>query len=129
MDFERNFAMRLLFFLVLAGWLIIHGTSSSAIEVPEADSVESKTATGKVIVQIYGRMCEYHREDVEAALRPFKTVRQVEFLNDHGTVLVRYQSGSETPEQYAGAVDRAVATGWNCTARVDRGERRQGTIE
>ena len=67
-------------------------------------------------------MCEYHREDVEGALRAFNAVQQVEFLNDHGTVLVQYQPGSETPEQLAEAVHRALAAGWNCTARVDRGE-------
>jgi hypothetical protein len=54
-------------------------------------------------------MCEYHREDVEGALRAFNTVKQVEFLNDHGTVLVRYQPGSETPELFADAVHRALA--------------------
>lgn len=90
--------MRLVFFLVLAGWLTMTGTSSFATEVSETDSVESKAAAGEVIVQIFGRMCEYHREDVERALRVFNTVRQVEFLNDHGTVLVRYQPGNETPE-------------------------------
>jgi hypothetical protein len=84
--------------------------------------MESKTSASEVIVQIFGRMCEYHREDVEAALRAFNRVRQVEFLNNHGTVLVRYQPGSETPEQLADAVHRALASGWNCTARVDRGE-------
>jgi hypothetical protein len=114
--------MRLAFFLVLAGWLTMIGTSSFATEVSETDSVESKAATGEVIVQIFGRMCEYHREDVEAALLPFNRVRQVKFLNDHGTVLVRYQPGSETPEQLADAVHRALAAGWNCSARVDRGE-------
>jgi len=113
--------MRLVFFLTLAGWLMV-GTSSFAAGAPETDSVESKTAEDEAIVQIFGRMCEYHREDVEAALRAFNRVRQVEFLNNHGTVLVRYQPGSETPEQFAGAVHRALAAGWNCTARVDRGE-------
>ncbi len=98
------------------------GTSSFAAETPETESVESKTAAGEAIVQIFGRMCEYHREDVGTALRAFKTVRQVEFLNDHGTVLVQYQLGSETPEQLAAAVHRALAAGWNCSARVDRGE-------
>ncbi|THJ12439.1 MAG: cation transporter [Nitrospira sp. CG24C] len=122
-DFERNIAMRLVFFLVCAGWLTMIGASSFAIEVSETDSVKSNEATGEVIVQIFGRRCEYHREDVETALRPFNGVRQVKFLNDHGTVLVRYQPDSETPEQFANAVHRALATGWNCSARVDRGER------
>jgi hypothetical protein len=113
--------MRLVFFLALAWWLMV-GTSSFAAGSPETDSVAPKPAAGEAIVQIFGRMCEYHREDVEAALHAFKTVRQVEFLNNHGTVLVRYQPGSETPEQLAGAVHRALASGWNCSARVDRGE-------
>jgi len=50
-------------------------------------------------------------------------------LNDHGTVLVRYHPDSKTPEQLAEAVHRALATGWNCTARVDRGEQRPVTIQ
>ena len=113
--------MRSVFFLALAGWLMV-GTSSFAAGIPKTDSVDSNRAASEVIVQISGRMCEYHRKDVEAALRAFNRVQQVEFLNNHGTVLVRYQPGSETPEQFAGAVHRALAAGWNCTARVDRGE-------
>ncbi len=120
--------MRRVFFLALAGWLMV-GTASFAAGDPEADSVESKTEAGQAIVQIFGRMCEYHREDVEGALRAFNTVRQVEFLNDHGTVLVQYQPSNETPEQFAAAVHRALAAGWNCTARVDRGEQRPVTIQ
>ena len=58
------------------------GASSFAAGAPETDSVESKTAEGGAIVQIFGRLCEYHREDVEAALRVFNRVRQVEFLNN-----------------------------------------------
>ena len=92
--------MRRVCFLVLAGWLMI-GTASFATEVSRTDSVESNRAASEVIVQIFGRMCEYHREDVEAALRTFNTVRQVKFLNDHGTVLVQYQPGSGTSEQLA----------------------------
>ena len=113
--------MRLVLYLVLTGWLMV-GTASFAAEVPRTDSVESNRAASEVIVQIFGRMCEYHREDVESALRGFKTVRQVEFVNDHGTVLVQYQPDNETPEQLADAVHRALAGGWNCSARVDRGE-------
>ena len=84
--------------------------------------MKSSTAVSAVLVQILGRMCEYHREDVESALRVFGTVQGVEFSNNHGTVLVRYHPGSETPEQLAAAVHRALAEGWNCSARVDRGE-------
>ena len=112
--------MRRLFMFALVCWTMI-GTASFAAGFPENESVETKPAAIETIVQIFGRMCEYHREDVEAALRAFKTVRQVEFLNNHGTVLVRYQPGSETPEQLAGAVHRALASGWNCSARIDRG--------
>lgn len=115
--------MKGLFILALACWVTI-GAASFAAGAPEHESVESTPAAGETIVQIFGRMCEYHRKDVEAALRAFKTVREVEFLNNHGTVLVRYQPGSETPEQLAGAVHRALASGWNCSARVDRGEQR-----
>lgn len=114
--------MRQVLFLVFAGWWMVIGIASFAAEVPGTDSVEPKTSAGQAIVQIFGRMCEYHREDVEATLRAFMTVRQVEFLNNHGTVLVWYQPGRETPEQLANAVDRALAGGWNCSARVDRGE-------
>ena len=113
--------MRWVFFFALAGCLIV-GTSSFATETPRTDAVGSNRAASEVIVQIFGRMCEYHREDVEGALRAFNAVQQVEFLNDHGTVLVQYQPGSETPEQLAEAVHRALAAGWNCKARVDRGE-------
>jgi hypothetical protein len=120
--------MRHVLFLALAGWWMMIGVASFASGVPETDSVEWKPPTDQAIVQIFGRMCEYHREDVEAALRAFNTVRQVEFLNDHGTVLVRYQLGGETPEQLAEAVHRALAGGWNCTARVDRGEQKSATI-
>jgi hypothetical protein len=120
--------MRLVLYLVLAGGLMV-GTASFAAEIPRADSVESNRAASEVIVQIFGRMCEYHREDVERALRVFNRVQQVQFLNDHGTVLVRYQPGSETPEQLADAVHRALTAGWNCMARADRGEQKPMTIQ
>ena len=47
--------MRHVFFLALAGWLMV-GTSSFAAGAPETESVESKTAAGEAIVQIFGRM-------------------------------------------------------------------------
>lgn len=114
--------MRQLFFLALVVWWMMIGTSSFAVGTPETESLESKAPANEVIVQIFGRMCEYHRLNVEAALRAFNRVRQVEFLNNHGTVLVGYQPGGETPEQFADAVHRALTSGWNCSARVDRGE-------
>jgi len=113
--------MRPVFILALAGWLI-GGTASFATEVPRTDLGESSQVGTEVIVQINGRMCEYHRKDVEEALRTFNGVRQVDFLNDHGTVLVQYQPGSEMPEQFAESVDRALVSGRNCSARVDRGQ-------
>jgi hypothetical protein len=114
--------MRQILCLMLAGWWIVIEITSFAAEVSGTDSVEPMISTGQAIVQIFGRTCEYHREDVEVALRAFMPVRQVEFLNHHGTVLVRYQPGRETPEQLANAVHRPLAGGWNCSERVDRGE-------
>jgi len=84
-------------FIAIAGWLMMLGTSSFASWAPETESVESKTSTDEVIVRIFGRICEYHREDVEGAIRVFSTVRQVEFLNDHGTVLVGYRPAARRP--------------------------------
>lgn len=93
-----------------------------ADEVPEFEQAEPQTDTvGQVIVQIGGRFCEYHREDVEGALRSYPVVRQVEFLNDHGTVLVRYRTGGVPPTQLAESVERALASGIGCKAWVDRG--------
>ncbi len=116
--------MRWVFFLAMAGWLTMVGASSFSAVIPQTDSVELNREASEVVVQIFGRMCEYHREDVEGALRAFNAVKQVEFLNDHGTVLVRYQLGGETPDLFAGAIHRALAAGWNCSASVDRGEQR-----
>jgi hypothetical protein len=99
--------MRRALFLALAGMLMMIGTSSFAVDASDGGLGVPSTPTGNTIVQIYGRMCEYHRDDVEAALRAFSAVRRVEFLNDHGTVLVHYLPGHETSEQFAGAVDRA----------------------
>ncbi len=120
--------MKRLFMLAWAGWMMI-GAVVCASESVENPFMESKPVVGEVIVQIFGRMCEYHREDVETTLRGFKIVRQVEFLNNHGTVLVRYHLGGETPEQLASAVHRKLSSGWNCSARVDRGEQRPDTVQ
>jgi hypothetical protein len=73
--------MRWVFFLAMAGCLMV-GTSSFAAAIPQTDSAESSREASEVVVQIFGRMCEYRREDVEGALRAFNTVKQVEFLND-----------------------------------------------
>jgi len=88
---------------------------TSGLTQPQADAV------GQVIVQIGGRFCEYHREDVEGALRRYPVVQQVEFLNDHGTVLVRYRAETVPPTQLAESVEWALASGIGCKAWVDRG--------
>ncbi|NOS77509.1 MAG: hypothetical protein CAF44_011860 [Nitrospira sp. CG24D] len=90
---------------------------SQAATVPE----QKDAAAGQVIVQIGGRFCEYHRDEVEGALRRFPTVQSVEFLNDHGTVLVRYQPDGVPPMQLAASVEQALASGIGCKAWVDRG--------
>lgn len=84
-------------------------------------SEQEDVAVSQVIVQIGGRFCEYHRDEVEGALRRFPTVQAVEFLNDHGTVLVRYQPGGAPPVQLAASVEQALASGIGCKAWVDRG--------
>lgn len=90
---------------------------SQSVTVPEREV----PALNQVIVQIGGRFCEYHRDEVEGALRRFSTVQAVEFLNDHGTVLVRYQSDGFPPGQLAASVEQALASGIGCKAWVDRG--------
>lgn len=91
-----------------------------------AGSQELKPGTtSQVIVQIGGRYCEYHREEVEGALRRFSAVQEVEFLNNHGTVLVRYQSDRVPPAQLAESVEQALASGIGCKAWVDRGGQQQ----
>ena len=82
---------------------------------------QKDAAAGQVIVQIGGRFCEYHRDEVEGALRRFPAVQAVEFLNDHGTVLVRYRSDGVPPVQLAASVEQALASGIGCKAWVDRG--------
>ena len=84
--------------------------------VPDLRSDE----VGQVVIQIGGRFCEYHREDVEGALRRYAGVRSVEFLNDHGTVLVRYEGDGVQPAQLAESAAHA-AFGMGCKAWVDRG--------
>ena len=66
--------MRRVFFLASAWWLMMIVTPSFATGAPEADSVESETPADEAIVQIFGRMCEYHRQNVEAPLRAFNRV-------------------------------------------------------
>ncbi len=98
------------------------GDGSQAATVPE----QKDAAASQVIVQIGGRFCEYHRDEVEGALRGFPTVQSVEFLNDRGTVLVRYQTDGASPGQLAASVEQALASGIGCKAWVDRGGASQG---
>lgn len=103
--------------MVIAGTIVqaADGSASSETALPQAGAV------GQVIVQIGGRFCEYHREDVEGALRRYPVVQLVEFLNDHGTVLVRYRTDGVPPAQLAESVEMALASGIGCKAWVDRG--------
>ncbi|MBI5411396.1 MAG: cation transporter [Nitrospirae bacterium] len=112
--------MALLVFCLMVGSALV-GQGRPAESAAEPELGVHAQAGREVIVQIGGRHCEYHRQDVDRALRRFASVKQVEFLNQHGTVLVRYQSGAERPEQLAEAVERALAMGWGCKAWVDRG--------
>jgi copper chaperone CopZ len=93
--------------------------SASAEEGPTPVARADSQGAGQAIVQIGGRHCEYHREDVEGALRRFDAVRQVEFLNNHGTVLVQFERGIVPPEQLAQAVERALVMGWGCKAWIE----------
>ncbi len=82
-----------------------------AEETPQLSMGPEESAVNQVIVQIGGRFCEYHRDEVEGALRRFPTVQAVEFLNDHGTVLVRYRPDGVPLVQLAASVEQALASG------------------
>lgn len=101
--------------------LLQPGGMVQAVEGLEMPSQTVSANEQEVIVQIGGQMCEYRRSEVRRALDRFPDIRAVEFLNQHGTLLVRYQSGSAQPEAFADAVERALAMGWGCKAWVDRG--------
>lgn len=106
----------------LAMWLSVC-VPVQADDAPQSSTVseQKEVVVSQVIVQIGGRFCEYHREEVEGALRRFPTVQAVEFLNDHGTVLVRYQPDGVPPVQLAASVEQSLASGIGCKAWVDRG--------
>lgn len=97
--------------------------SAQAEEAPQAATAfdREEPLVSQIIVQIGGRFCEYHRDEVEEALRRFPTVQAIEFLNDHGTVLVRSQPDGVPPAQLAASVEQALASGIGCKAWVDRG--------
>ncbi len=112
----------------LAMWMSVcapvqagEGVQSATVPMPMPEEV----SVSQVIVQIGGRFCEYHREEVEGALLRFSTVQAVEFLNAHGTVLVRYQPEGVPPVQLAASVEQALASGIGCKAWVDRGGLRE----
>lgn len=114
--------------LLWLGMMLVFSTLSLCAMAQAGDDVlvsersqQQTDMVNQVIVQIGGRYCEYHREDVEGALRRHPVVQQVEFLNDHGTVLVRYQPDGAPPTQLAESVERALAMGIGCKAWVDRG--------
>jgi hypothetical protein len=94
----------------------------TAEETPAPGLERHVHGSQEVIVQIGGRLCEYHRSEVEGALRQHEAVERVEFLNQHGTVLVHYRPGTIEPAQFADSVERALSANWNCKAWVDRGQ-------
>jgi hypothetical protein len=115
---KRNMAV--VGFVVLLTVMLCGGI----VRATDGDEFPSQTASAneqEVIVQIGGRMCEYRRSEVRQALDRFPEIQAVDFLNQHGTVLVRYRTGSAQPEAFADAVERALAMGWGCKAWVDRG--------
>jgi len=85
------------------------------ISAPAAEPVN------QAIVQIGGRFCEYHWADVGAALRRYPSVSDVEFLNNHGTVLIRYRDDEVQPATLAQSIEQALAMGIGCKVWVDRG--------
>lgn len=85
-------------------------------QVPATSAPAASDERKMVIIEIDGRLCEYTREEVVEALRRYDAVREVEFLNRHGTLPVHYDARSGTPEAFADAVERALAMGWGCKA-------------
>jgi hypothetical protein len=105
--------------MLMAGWLSATVQAEVALKGFSSEEV-SLEPIAQVIVQIGGRFCEYHRHEVEEALRRYPSVQMVDFLNDHGTILVRYRAEGILPAQLAESAARA-AFGMGCTAWVDRG--------
>jgi len=101
-------------------WLAIAIFSAAAAVQAEQSADVRMPDANQAIVQIGGRQCEYHRSEVEGALRRFDAVQQVDFLNNHGTVRVTYRSNGLPPEHLAEAVERALAMGWGCKAWIER---------
>jgi hypothetical protein len=95
---------------------VMAAQAAQRLDIPDVQAEK----LSQTIVQIGGRFCEYHRKDVEAALRRYPAVRSVEFLNNHGTVLVRYEADGVPPDQFAVSAAQA-AFGTGCRAWVDQG--------
>lgn len=115
----RNILMVWCGCMLMAGWLSATVQAEVALKRSSGEEVSSEPIA-RVIVQIGGRFCEYHRDEVEEALRRYPAVQMVDFLNDHGTILVRYRTEGIFPAQLAESAARA-AFGMGCTAWVDRG--------
>jgi len=84
-----------------------------------ADAEPVTEGQKETIVQILGPRCEYHRAEVEGALRRFDAVHAVRFLNNHGTVLIRYRPERVAPVQLADAIGQALPIGVGCKTRVE----------
>jgi hypothetical protein len=107
--------------IVLLLWMWVGVGTVNGVRAEEMRTAAAEPAAEdmrEAIVQIFGQRCEYHRRDVEGALRRFDTVAAVKFLNNHGTVLVTYRPGSATPVQFADEIERELAMGWGCKAKA-----------
>ncbi len=107
---------------VLLMWMWVGAAPAAGVfaeEVRTAAAASMAEGSKEVIVQIFGRRCEYRREEVEEVLRRQDAVEAVRFLNNHGTVLVRYQSETATPVQFADAIEQVLPMGVGCKARAE----------
>jgi hypothetical protein len=113
--------MQRLVLVLLVGIWVGAGMAAGALaeEVRTAAAASMAEGSKEIIVQIFGRRCEYRREEVEEVLRRQDAVEAVTFLNNHGTVLVRYQPGTAMPVQFADAIKQVLPIGLGCNARVE----------
>jgi hypothetical protein len=108
--------------LVLLVWMWVGAGAIDGVRAEEMRTAATDPTAGgtrEAIVQIFGRFCEYHRDEVEGILRRQDAVEAVTFLNKHGTVLVRYRPGTATPVQFAAAIEQVLPIGLGCKARVE----------
>ncbi len=107
----------------IAMMICLYGSpATQADDALFSSATQQAHEVGQTILQIGGRFCEYHRADVEAALRQFASVQGVKFLNNHGTVLVQFEPTQVPPERLAASIEQVLADGWGCKTWVDRGE-------